>query len=235
VRWAELRAVALAAIVFALGAPAAAAAGEVPILMYHRVAARPFQRQVAALSHAGYRPVTLSRLMRGWAGTARLPARPVVLTFDDGYRSQFGVAATALRRRGWPGVLNLELARVGAAGGLRRSQVRRMRAWGWEIASHTLTHPDLTSVDAETLRREVAGSREAIAHRFQVHPAFFCYPFGHVDEDVEAAVRAAGYRGATTTRRGAASPADDPFALPRIAVGPRTSAAALLARLRASV
>ena len=73
---------------------------------------------------------------------------------------------------------------------------------GWEIDAHTLTHPDLTTVDAARLRREVAGSRRWLRHAFGVPVDFFAYPSGSYNPAVEAAVRAAGYMGATTTAAG---------------------------------
>jgi peptidoglycan/xylan/chitin deacetylase (PgdA/CDA1 family) len=232
VRWAE--ACTIAALALAGVAPAAeAAVGEVPILTYHRVGSSPkFARQVAALERRGYEAVTLGRVWQAWRGEASLPPRPVVLTFDDGYLSQYRTAARSLRARGWPGVLNLQVDRLGAPGGLTRRQVRRMLADGWELDSHTLSHPDLTKVGAKRLRRELVGSREAIARQFGVTTNFLCLPYGHVDAAVKAAVRAAGYLAATTTRRGRAAPGGDRFALPRISVSVRTKPAALLRRLR---
>jgi peptidoglycan/xylan/chitin deacetylase (PgdA/CDA1 family) len=232
VRWAE--ACAVAALALAGAAPAAdAAVARVPILTYHRVGSTPgFAKQVAALERKGYEAVTLGRVWQAWRGEASLPRRPVVLTFDDGYLSQYRTAARALRARRWPGVLNLQVDRLGTAGGLTRTQVRRMLADGWELDSHTLTHPDLTQVGPQRLRRELVGSREAIARHFGVTPSFFCFPYGHHDASVEAAVHAAGYLAATTTRRGLASPRGDRFALPRISVSAATKPAALLRRLR---
>jgi peptidoglycan/xylan/chitin deacetylase (PgdA/CDA1 family) len=232
VRWAE--ACAIAALACAGAAPAASAAvGEVPILTYHRVGSSPrFAKQVAALERKGYEAVTLGRVWQAWRGEAALPPRPVVLTFDDGYLSQYRTAARALRARGWPGVLNLQVDRLGASGGLTRAQVRRLLADGWELDSHTLTHPDLTEVGPTRLRRELVASREAIAREFGVTTSFFCFPYGHYDAAVKAAVRAAGYLAATTTRRGLASPGGDRFALPRISVSVRTAPAVLLRRLR---
>ena len=235
--WAELAVVLALAGAGATAEPAAAAAeaGEVPILTYHRVGSSPrFARQVAALERHGYRAVTLERVWQSWRGAAELPRRPVVLTFDDGYLSQYRTAARSLRARGWPGVLNLQVERLGAAGGLTRAQVRRMLADGWELDSHTLSHPDLTVVGPERLRRELVGSREAIQREFGVTANFFCFPYGRFDAAAKAAVRDAGYLAATTTHRGLASPGDDPFELPRVSVSTRTSPAALLRRLRAA-
>jgi peptidoglycan/xylan/chitin deacetylase (PgdA/CDA1 family) len=225
--------VALACLAGAAPADAATSTTRVPILTYHRVGSSPrFAHQVAALARAGYHGVTLGRVWQAWHGEATLPRRPVVLSFDDGYRSQARTAARVLRARRWPGVLNLEVARVGAPGGLTRAAVRRVLAAGWELGAHTLTHPDLTKVGAARLRREVGGSADAIASLFGVRPAFFCYPYGHLDARVEAAVRRAGFLAATTTRRGVAAPGQDAYALPRITVTSRTTPAALLERIR---
>ena len=182
------------------------------------VGSRLFARQMTALRRAGYEAVTLDDVWAHWHEDAPLPRRPVVLSFDDGYASQYRTAAPELRRRGWPGVLNLQVDRVGAPGGLTRAQVLRMIDRGWEVGAHTFTHPDLRTVDPERLEREVAGSRATLAADLGVPVDFFCYPYGRFDATVQAAVRAAGFKGATTTRRGLASPEDDPYALDRIIV-----------------
>jgi peptidoglycan/xylan/chitin deacetylase (PgdA/CDA1 family) len=132
----------------------------------------------------------------------------VVLSFDDGYLSQLRNAMPILEARRWPGVLNLEVRNLEPVWGIRPPGVRKLIAAGWEIDAHTLTHPDLTKVDAAQLREEVAGSRRAIRRRFHVPVNFFCYPAGRYDDAVVAAVKAAGYLGATTTNYGLAKPSD---------------------------
>jgi peptidoglycan/xylan/chitin deacetylase (PgdA/CDA1 family) len=220
--------------------------GAVPILMYHVIGTpRPgtpnaellvppsrFRAQLTHLARAGYRGVTLTQVWQAWHGGPGLPRHPVVVSFDDGYDDQATVAAPWLRRLGWPGVLNLEVANLHVAGGLTSRQVRAMLTGGWELAAHTLTHPDLTQVDAARLKHEVAGSRSVLRRQFGVPVAFFCYPAGRYDATVEQAVRAAGYRGATTTAPGHAAPGGDRFALPRFRVLPEMSPAALLATVR---
>jgi peptidoglycan/xylan/chitin deacetylase (PgdA/CDA1 family) len=103
---------------------------------------------------------------------------------------------------------------------------------GWEIDAHTLTHPDLTTVDAPRLRREVAGSRRWLRRAFGVPVDFFAYPSGRYNPTVEAAVRAAGYMGATTTQLGQATRVGDPYAMPRVRVTPEMRPAQLLALVR---
>jgi peptidoglycan/xylan/chitin deacetylase (PgdA/CDA1 family) len=225
---------------------AAAGAPPVPILAYHHIGAAPpgaarpqlwlrpalLRRQVAALLRAGYEAVTLDRVWSAWQGTGTLPAHPVVLSFDDGYASQYRSGLPALQARGWPGVLNLQVGRLGRRGGLTRPDVRAMIRAGWEIDAHSVTHPDLTSVPASRLEAEVAGSREAIRSTFGVAADFFAYPYGRQNARVRAAVRRAGFLGATTTRPQFASSDADPFALGRVLVGAGLSPGALLRALR---
>jgi peptidoglycan/xylan/chitin deacetylase (PgdA/CDA1 family) len=197
----------------------------VPILMYHELAVPPanapypelyvrpadFAAQIHWLDAHGYEAVTLDRVLAYWRGRATLPRRPVVLTFDDGYRSDYTVAMPVLRARGWSGVLNLQV------GNMVPLRVRALIRAGWEVDAHTFTHPDLTTVGATQLRREIAGSRGAIRRLYGVPVNTFCYPAGRYDTGVIAAVRAAGYEAATTTQPGLAGPAA-PYELARVRI-----------------
>ena len=242
---AALAALALATAL-AGGTPDARAASgpPVPILMYHHIApagpsarlpalwVRPaaFAAQLRALRRAGYRAVTLGRVWAAWNGGPPLPRRPVVVSFDDGYGDQVRHALPALRRARWPGVLNLALDFLPAMGG--PAAVRRLLAAGWEIDSHSITHPDLTTLPATRLRAELAGSRARIRELFGVPANFFAYPSGRLNARVVAAVRSSGYLAATTTRSGYATPRDR-FRLARVQVSRGLTAADLLRRLRA--
>ena len=218
----------------------------VPILMYHAIGRAPpgapfpelftapaaFRAQMHALAAAGYQPVTLDRIWRAWHGRDRLPRRPVVLSFDDGYRGDYTFAAPILARRGWPAVLNLVVANLHRTGwGLRRWMVRRMARTGWRVESHTLTHPNLTTLDAGMLRREVGRSRRILRRLFHQRVAFFCYPGGAFDRTVVAAVRRAGYLSAQTELPGLAGPWQR-FTLRRVRVAGGESTGDVLASLR---
>ena len=198
----------------------------VPILMYHviedppagapwpllYVSAAEFASQMAWLDRNGYTGTTLTEIWRNWHHGEALPPRPVVITFDDGYRSVFENALPVLEDLGWPGVLNLKVDNVGAPWGISERHVRALVAAGWELGAHTITHADLRSLDDAALEREVAGSRARIAKRFGVPVDFFCYPAGRYDQRVITAVRQAGFLGATTTNEGLAT-ASHPFEL----------------------
>jgi peptidoglycan/xylan/chitin deacetylase (PgdA/CDA1 family) len=182
--------------------------GPVPILEYHVLGAAPadapypelyvrrtdFHRQMDWLDEHGYEAVTLEEVEKAWHHGGTLPSKPVVISFDDGYRPQFTYALPELRKHGWPGLLNLKAE----GSDLYASNVEAMIDAGWELAAHTVHHLDLTTLDAAQLKEEVAGSREMLRREYGVPVKNFCYPAGRFDETVIAAVKAAGYAGATT-------------------------------------
>jgi len=220
----------------------------VPILMYHVISdplpdspypelyvpKAEFADQMQALRRAGYTAVTLQEWWDSWHADGPLPAKPLVVSFDDGYHSHLANALPVLRGLGWPGVLNLELKNIRSDYGLTGPQVRTLIDAGWELDSHTIDHPDLTTIDASELRREVADSRAELKRRFGVPINFFCYPAGRYDDAAIAAVQAAGYLAATTTEPGLAQPDDaDRWTLPRVRVNGGVSGATLVAQLAA--
>jgi len=215
-------------------APAAEVATPVPILMYHvigdpppgapypelYVGRRDFEAQMSWLARHGYKAVTQRDVWNHWHRGGALPPRAIVITFDDGYRSVADRALPSMQARGWPGVLNLTVKNLRVSGGLSEWRVRMLIAAGWELGSHSLTHPDLTALDNVTLAREIAGSRLMLRSRFGVEVDFFCYPAGRYNRTVIRAVRRAGYLGATTTIEGLARPGQ-PYELNRIRVSRR--------------
>lgn len=218
----------------------------VPILMYHVISdplpnspypdlyvpRAQFQDQMQALESAGYTAVTLQEVWDAWHANGPLPAKPVVVSFDDGYHSHFANALPVLQALGWPGVLNLELKNIRPDYGLTDAQVRALIAAGWEVDSHTIDHPDLTRVDAARLRYEVTQSRAELKARFHIPVNFFCYPAGRYDAAAVAAVQAAGYLAATTTQPGLAEPGEaDRFTLSRVRVGNGVSGSTLVGEL----
>jgi peptidoglycan/xylan/chitin deacetylase (PgdA/CDA1 family) len=203
----------------------------VPILMYHVLgvpsASAPYPDlyvkpsdlagQMQWLAQRGYHAVTLGQVFRYWHAGVALPAKPIVISFDDGYLSDYVVAMPILRRHGWAGVLNLIVDNV-RPGDLTALQVRRLIAAGWEIDSHTVTHADVTTLDQAGLQREIGGARTDLRRMFHQPVDFFCYPAGQYDAAAVAEVRAAGYLGATTVNPGLARPGDA-YTLNRIRIG----------------
>jgi peptidoglycan/xylan/chitin deacetylase (PgdA/CDA1 family) len=216
--------------------------GPLPILEYHVLGApaadapypelyvsRPdFHQQMDWLDQHGYQAVTLEQVEAAWYHGGTLPAQPVVVSFDDGYRPQFTYALPELRKHGWAGVLNLKAE----GSDLYESNVRAMIDAGWELAAHTIDHSDLTTLDAAQLKREAAGARQILRREYGVPVKDFCYPAGRFDPTVIAAVEAAGYVTATTEIPGEAD-RDAPYELDRFEILGSTGVAGMASDLGA--
>jgi len=216
----------------------------VPILMYHVIAPAPpgapfpglyvppaqFASQMEALAAAGYHAVTLDEVRAAWLGTGTLPAQPIVISFDNGYRTQFTRALPVLRRLGWVGDENLQLSGLPPAqGGLSTNQVRALVSAHWELDTQGYSHLDLVGMGRAQLRFQIAVARALIRRRFHVRADWFCYPSGDYNPTVIAEVKAAHFVGATTVVAGWARVTEDPYRLPRLRVLAGTSPQRLLA------
>jgi peptidoglycan/xylan/chitin deacetylase (PgdA/CDA1 family) len=222
----------------------------VPILMYHVINLPPsgvpypglyvpapeFAAQMQALKAAGWHAVTMNQLRANWTrGVSLGPGKPVVVSFDNGYASQYTNALPVLKRLGWVGVENIQLSGLPPSqGGLTGAQVRGLLAAGWELDTQGMSHADLITLDAAGLHDQIDTARQTLRSRYHVPVNWFCYPSGHYNSTVIAAVRAAGFVGSTTVVPGWASRADDPYRLPRLRVLAGTSPTALLAQINSA-
>jgi peptidoglycan/xylan/chitin deacetylase (PgdA/CDA1 family) len=219
----------------------------VPVLMYHVIAPPPagapypglyvdpdqFAAEMAGLKAAGWHPVTLDQLRAYWTrGVPLPPGKPLVLTFDNGYRSQYTNALPILQKLGWVADENIQLTGLPTSqGGLTPEQVRAMIAAGWELDTQGISHADLVALGPAELHYQVATARQMLQKQYGVPVNWFCYPSGHYNATVIAAVKAAGFVGSTTVIPGWAGPSSDPYRLPRLRVLRGTSASALLAQI----
>jgi peptidoglycan/xylan/chitin deacetylase (PgdA/CDA1 family) len=223
----------------------------VPILVYHVINSQPagssalpalyvptsdFSSQMQALKTNGWHAVTLDQVQANWTrGTSLGPGKPIVITFDNGYASHYTNALPVLKGLGWTAVENLQLTGLSPSdGGLTDAQIRALIAAGWELDTQGLDHTNLTTLDPARLANDVTTARQTLQSRYGAHANWFSYPSGDYNPTVTAAVRAAGYVGATTVNQGWASPKQDRFRLPRLVVAAGTSPTALLAQIAAA-
>jgi peptidoglycan/xylan/chitin deacetylase (PgdA/CDA1 family) len=195
-----------------------------------------FESQLRLLLGLGYEFVTAEALLdRSPDGR---PARgTAVLTFDDGWREGLTVVAPLLERLGvrasfyvCPGMWGTQHSLVSGPAGalLTREEARALHERGMEVASHTLSHPDLRGLDDAALDAELRDSRAAVEELTGRRCRTFAYPFGLYDERVVGRVRAAGYELALAwePRRGW-----DPFEAGRLPAPPRHGAERLAFKL----
>jgi peptidoglycan/xylan/chitin deacetylase (PgdA/CDA1 family) len=195
---------------------------DVLVLCYHAVSER-----WTALVERGYRGATFSE-----AVTSPPAPRTVAVTFDDGYRSVLERAQPIMSRLGlvgtvfvvtgsvgserplsWPGVdhwIGTEHERELVP--LAREELGQLLEAGWEVGSHTRTHPHLTTLDDGELESELRGSREDCERLLGRPCDSLAYPYGDCDERVVVAAGRAGYRvaGALSSRLRAARPLEWP-------------------------
>jgi peptidoglycan/xylan/chitin deacetylase (PgdA/CDA1 family) len=217
----------------------------IPILMYHVIAAPPpgapfpglyvepseFAEQMRALEHAGWHAVTLDEAEAYWRRGVSLGAgKPIVVSFDNGYQSQYTQALPVLRRMRWVGNENIQLTGLPPSqGGLGPQEIRGLLSAGWELDTQGMSHASLISLNAEELRYQVAEARKILQRRYDIPVNWFCYPSGLYDATVEAAVKAAGYTGSTTVVPGWAHPSENLYRLHRLRVLGGTTGEQLLA------
>ena len=217
----------------------------VQILMYHRVGHFPgrvkahgalychlprFKAQMRLLRLLGYSVVSLDEAAAGLRGDKPLPARPLVLTFDDAYVDFLDNAAPVLQAHGYPATVYAVSGLIGATSSwdagvgpepaplMSAAQLREIQAMGFTIGSHSVSHPRLAGLDEARIRAELTGSKHALEDLLGRPVEHFCYPYGSHDLRAVEAAAEAGYHTATTCLRTSATPADDPLSLPRKSV-----------------
>lgn len=221
------------------------------VAMYHSVADPsddPYEITVAPdrlaaqlrwMRRRGLRGVSMEELLEACARGQE--HNLVGLTFDDGYRDFVDHALPLLQQHDCtatvfvlPGRLDGENAwdPLGPRKPLLDAEgIRHAVECGMEVASHGLTHVDLTTADDRLLHREISGSRAALSDLTGCEVRGFCYPYGHVDERVASAVRETGYRYACAIWPG---PVAGPYALPRVHIGQGDTALRLRVKMSAN-
>ena len=227
------RAAAVAPCPLRLPSPLPSRTRVVPILMYHRIkvvtASTPaltrrltvhpavFARQMRWLKGHGYNTITQRRLFDALMCGRPLPRRPVLITFDDGYRDTFTQAAPVLAQLGLQATAYVISGRIssGDASFLTWDQLRRLENRGVEIGSHTDSHRALTSLSDSQALAELVRSRQTLERRLGHRVPWLAYPIGAYDSRIERLARRAGYLLAVTTQEGSRQSAQDALTLPR--------------------
>jgi peptidoglycan/xylan/chitin deacetylase (PgdA/CDA1 family) len=204
-----------------------------------------FAAQMRWLKLAGYVPISFDRLLDARAGRAALPARAVIITFDDGFQDCVDYAVPILDQHGFTAMFYLVAGLAGArsewlsARGLLYQLLdwptaRRLQAAGFTCASHTLTHPHLAALSPAACRAELSESRARLEHQLGRAIRDLAYPFGSFDARVRAIAAETGYRTACTTTIGRAHAEDDLLTLHRIPVNGHESLLDIVSRLYTS-
>lgn len=222
----------------------------VPILMYHYISSPPpdanavrrdlsvtpaqFEAHLAYLHQAGYETISMQELAYALSRQSPLPSKPIVLTFDDGYRDQYENAFPLLRQYGYTGTFFIFTEPIDTynVSYLTWEMVTEMHQAGMEFGSHSYRHLDLSGRSVDFLVYEILGSKEAIEARIGEPVRFFCYPSGRYDALAIQVLESANFWGAVTTQFGAEQSFDKRFEMPRIRVRGNDTAEDLAHKLK---
>jgi peptidoglycan/xylan/chitin deacetylase (PgdA/CDA1 family) len=203
---------------------------QVLIFCYHRLVDKvrypgteitpaAFEAQMKELKDKGITVISMQDLLAWKRGEKNIPPRCAVVTFDDGWKSQYEVAWPIMKKFGYPFTMFIytEGVRGGSLGGgeaITWEQLGEMRDNGVDIEAHSATHQDLREGHAITLagagvkrtrtrltgpqyeqwvRNEVVGCKELLEQRLGIKVNCFAVPFGNYNEHVKELARNAGY------------------------------------------
>lgn len=215
---------------------------KVPILMYHYLSTPPqdadpyrldlsvkpelFAAQLDRMQAEHYTTISLYDLLANLTQGKPLPAKPVIITFDDGYRDSYENAFPLLQARGMKATFFVitDFIDQKLPDYLTWPMAREMLAAGMSIESHSRNHASLRKRDHDFLVWQALGSLETIKFELGVQPRFICYPGGEYDQATIDIFKSANYWGGITTLQGATQRSDDLFELHRVRIRGTTSA-----------
>ncbi len=194
----------------------------IPILMYHKVGDPPsgsklknlwvsskkFERQMRFLRDHGYHPIVFRDLYAWRDQGTPLPERPVVITFDDGYQNNISEAFPILEKFGFKATVFVVVQTVGwdnrwhdpkmetRISMMSWADLKTLQKAGWEIGSHTMSHPRLPRLSPEEQKHELQKSRLIIGDFLEEIPQTLAYPYGAGEDDgqIRQIAKEVGYR-----------------------------------------
>lgn len=234
-------------------------ADRIPALLYHRLIEKDrfdrgeirstersyvafdafFAAQMRALKEAGFTTLDLDDYLAIRRGGLPRPERPILVTFDDGFRSVYLHAFPVLKGLGMKATVFMTPDRSSGNfaknapldGPLSDDDLREMQANGVAIESHGMTHRYLTDLDDDTVRWELAESRRALEAALGKPVRYLAIPSGAYNGTIRRLARETGYAAVFSMGKGTMNLRSDLFALKRLVVGRDLDAAGLLALL----
>jgi peptidoglycan/xylan/chitin deacetylase (PgdA/CDA1 family) len=193
-------------------------AAEVSVLGYHRfenpardplaITTDEFRAQMQAIKDAGIPVIPMADFLAWRRGEKSIPERAIVITIDDGYDDTYTLAWPILQEFGYPFTFYVYTNYIDVGGrAITWDELTTMKLAGVDIASHTVSHPNLAKPSTKNLRglaypewleEELTGSRKTISEKLGIEVTTLAYPYGVNNETVRAAAEAAGYEASFT-------------------------------------
>lgn len=199
----------------------------VPVLTYHQIGDSPdwyyvsavdFERQIAYLRQKGYHTIHVRELIAGLNGQNQLPAKPIVITFDDGYKNNWTHAVPILEKHQSRATFFVVTGRMGHPDYMSWQELRTMQQKGMEIGSHTFNHYTLNEINLKEFSRELRLSRLMLENNLQPPTDIFANPFGETTPAVVTLLKESGYSAACSSIVGTNFAGTDPYQIKRVTI-----------------
>lgn len=200
----------------------------VMVLNYHKVANEhmslsvtldDFEQHMKWLKEYGYTSITPDELYAFITEGAALPDKPVLITFDDGYKDNYTNAFPIMQKYGMKGTIFVVTGFLGVYENyLTWEQAKELLDKGFSIESHTYSHKSMTEASDDELMKELTKSKDKIKEKLGVEANFLAYPTGTYNLHIAALAQAAGYKGAFTIKYDNVSRETNVFAIERVPI-----------------
>lgn len=207
-----------------------APSSSVPILCYHHItpddngksdamsiSRKQLSAQLKALADSGYHSILPDQLYAFLHAGTPLPARPVMITFDDTRAEHFSIAAPLLQQYGFKGVFFVMTVPIGKPGYMTGSQIKALSDMGHVIGAHTWDHPHAANIRPSDIDKQFRSPRHHLETITGRPVYYFAYPFGEWNDSVIRDVKLSGYRAAFQLT-GKVSPREQLYSIRRVMV-----------------
>lgn len=194
--------------------PSPAPTPKITILLYHHIedmpdSVKPAKRRWAMspqklsdhldwIEKEGFQTITMEQWVSHLRNGDQLPPKPIILTFDDGWKDQYTEAFPLLKKHHFTATFFIITGSVGHSAYLSWEQIKEMAEAGMDIQSHTLNHPRLPVLSKDKALHEILDSKKELESRLNKPVTILAYPYGLYDQDVIDITQQSGYQAAVT-------------------------------------
>ncbi|MBQ2009878.1 MAG: polysaccharide deacetylase family protein [Selenomonadaceae bacterium] len=200
----------------------------VMVLNYHKVVDEhmslsvplaDFEQHMKWLKEYGYTSITPEELYEFIVNGSELPEKPVLITFDDGYKDNYTNAYPIMKKYGFKGTIFVVTGFLGVYDNyMTWEQAKELSDNGFSIESHTYSHKSMTEASDEEISKELTKSRDTIRNKLGIEADFMAYPTGTYNLHIAELVQKAGYKGAFTIKYDNVSRESNVYALERVPI-----------------
>lgn len=213
----------------------------IPILLYHQITPdvhpdfftysitpKTFNIHMKILKLLRFNSINLDQLEEYRKGNTTLPRKPILITFDDGFQESVDYAVPILKTNNFTAVFFIPTKYIGEGSHwlvpelgiefpiIDWKTIKLLDSCGFQIGSHTLTHPHLSKISSDDCYKELEESRKTLEAYLGHEISHLAYPYGDFDEGVKSIAAEAGYSSACSCIEGLMGSEHDSLVLPRV-------------------